>query len=288
MGIPSVEVQADARNWDVSYHYTSAASALNILDQEELWASSILGMNDGVEFRYAADLFRSYVSRDDLLLDGDRLSAQTLDITLSLVDELLAGDVFVFAVCASRQPSDLSQWRAYASERGGGVALHIDLRHSLRPLGKIGRMAQLGWRDVTYVDALAYPKFDSLLRMIRDNLDAPFLSNWVAQTFTPAFALIKSPEFAIEQEVRALCAITPEPELRPEPRYRMGRFGVTSYFPMTFREHTEDGPNPFYDAVCGLTVGPAPGDVAELNYRFLKERLRGKCPVYRSSDIHRM
>jgi Protein of unknown function (DUF2971). len=88
---------------NILYHYTTQKGVLGIVNSSSIWASSILYLNDTLEYSYAFEM---------LLQEAKEYKALYENILRYRRD-----DIFV---CSFSEEKDLlSQWRAYASNASG-------------------------------------------------------------------------------------------------------------------------------------------------------------------------
>jgi hypothetical protein len=104
------------------YHYTTIDAFINIVNEQEIWASNIFYLNDSAEFHLALQLARELLKAEIDSAPGD-VHAQRLEGVYKSLDEvgshLIKMPAFVWSL--SKKGDDLSQWRAYC--RNGGVAI---------------------------------------------------------------------------------------------------------------------------------------------------------------------
>lgn len=97
------------------YHYTTGSGFLGIIQEKEIWATSIHYMNDSKEFRLAFDIARNIIQdvrknrNDTILLD-------------CILNHLKNGEnVNVCVASFSENKDQLSQWRAYSGDYGFSI-----------------------------------------------------------------------------------------------------------------------------------------------------------------------
>ncbi len=117
------------KRWDVVdreqiYHYTSVDAAFSILNDQVLWSSDVLSMNDCSEFRYAVSIVH-----DVLMSRWNKLPIQVAEYFCPRKLLRIGSTWNMFAACFCSESDLLGQWRAYACD-GQGVA--IGFRQSYR------------------------------------------------------------------------------------------------------------------------------------------------------------
>ncbi|MGE6698513.1 DUF2971 domain-containing protein [Hyphomonas sp. NPDC076900] len=202
-------------------HYTNFASFKSIVENNELWFSSIDRMNDYNEVRHGKRLVQELV-RDD----SSEVSTIVRDLMHSYPNQLAEVDkVFIenslsdpydtFISCWSNcdlvafQHDNLAMWRSYAAD-GNGVAIAIDPK--VIQLGTL-RYSEITFWPVRYETEHEFAhRCAALLRIFRDALVS--LSdeerNLPASIFASAFNELlfflavthKHPGFGIEREWR--------------------------------------------------------------------------------------
>jgi hypothetical protein len=105
------------------FHYTSTQALISIVQNNTLWATNILYMNDFGELHYSRLLI------DDII--RQRMAAETsppvqqffarIHHTIDALTELFD----TYAVCFCEEKNQLAQWREYG-HRGGGYAIGLD------------------------------------------------------------------------------------------------------------------------------------------------------------------
>jgi hypothetical protein len=117
------------------YHYTNAAAAIGIIQNQEIWASNIRHLNDSSEFvkswQFVAAEVEDLIPKNSLrdLIERERLTnapswlkTGSLGDTLYKVTQNYAP---VFVASFSESQNLLSQWRAYCPH-GDGYSLGFD------------------------------------------------------------------------------------------------------------------------------------------------------------------
>jgi hypothetical protein len=105
------------------YHYTDAGGLKGIIENQEIWFTSYLHLNDPSELRFGMDIASTVLKEF-----GDAQGGPAkffCDVTNDLFRHENVGSAFEFCVASfSRNRDDLGQWRAYASN-GRGYALGL-------------------------------------------------------------------------------------------------------------------------------------------------------------------
>ena len=117
-------------------HYTSAAVALKIIDNKEIWLNNVGNMNDYREVELGKNLLAKTFNKTD---EGKRLKN-----ILSEIDKDLSKNLIVrynkivddldntYAFCLTEHKKDydkygkLSMWRAYAPKNGIAIILNLE------------------------------------------------------------------------------------------------------------------------------------------------------------------
>lgn len=116
-------------------HYTSAAVALKIIDNKEIWLNNVGNMNDYREVELGKNLLAKTFNNTD---EGNRLKDILNQISEKLSEELIIryNSIFssldrTYAFCLTEHKKDydkygkLSMWRAYAPKNGIALILNI-------------------------------------------------------------------------------------------------------------------------------------------------------------------
>lgn len=268
------------------YHYTDVNGVLGILQHDCLWANSVYAMNDRSEFNFAlSSLAAIYANGWDTkrVLEVD--PAESDRRIHEVISHLAYGTGDVYALCASKLPNDLSQWRAYGQSGGFAVKLPTPSYMNLRLLDDKGRGYDLDgcWELVTYgVDESRNKLLALLDYMARDDRTSDILHGLTHAR--QVLATIKSEEFAVEQEVRYV--VSYERFLgRPLPfvSYRSGRYGLTPYVRLGFAEVGQPT-IPMRQVLPAIRVGSGPGDWHHVSMSGLRSLLGGSAVMIRSAS----
>lgn len=220
------------------YHYTSASSALKIIQGKELWASEIHYLNDSSELQHAGTILEQALNTNlprnpDFVKRLKQVAAQFSH----------GGHPAYFVACFSQQEDDLSQWRAYTPP-GAGVALGFDSRR----LARFGD--RLGFRLCKCL--YDHTKQFTIVRKMVDTCHTEWVAQWTAgnkseaescvQAFTSGFlnvaATFKHPAFEGEEEWRLVSAdMRPTMFDGPSPiKLRDSASILVPYIPVPFKD----------------------------------------------------
>lgn len=223
------DLPAGTRLW----HYTSAQGLVGMMTNREVWATESTGLND------VSEITEGFAYIRDWLASRAESVAPFLLRLAQAGGEAFTGAQRMFILCASMEGDDAGQWRLYGGPRAG-YAVELD---SAVPLGVVSRaadpavrgslfrrMGQVASVAPWYAVAYASPERDCLLSDLIDwaeneNTQYEDLANDpshdpdeldscgqdLAEKFVDALAtagaLIKSPGFSGEREVRALVSV---------------------------------------------------------------------------------
>jgi hypothetical protein len=120
---------------ELLWHYTNFQGLQGILQKQQIWASSLLSLNDTTEYEYSVELARQLLSevrqRSVARYPLTRLGVEFLKNSGLKIISLEASRTFV--ACFSKSRDDLSQWRAYGGTPGFSIGFD---RSSLNRLAK--------------------------------------------------------------------------------------------------------------------------------------------------------
>ena len=257
---------------DYLYHYTTLDAFVNIVKEQEIWASNIFYMNDTHEFHWAVELARDLLKTE---MDNESVeNKDTLELMYAELSKVKPGDITlsVFACSFSEDGDDLNQWRAYCPN--GGVSIGFP-RQDLNDIAET--QPGTGFVRCVYDENEQRSLIrEAISRAVEAKPGGGIASKilpeerpqWCAVflQFLLAEKPIKDPTFEGEREWRWIQF--PEPGIRrePEPKEKDAEI-VTD--PVGFR--TRDGLiipywkfklNPYNDMKiwrnCQITVGPNP------------------------------
>ncbi len=120
-------MQVSNKDPDVLYHYTTMKGLIGILESKELWATNILYLNDGSEFKYTFDLFTNEITKyplNSIDLKGVQKDkfflyfADYAELYNTIYEEYSKiKQYYVFSL--SQEEDLLSQWRGYCGNEKG-------------------------------------------------------------------------------------------------------------------------------------------------------------------------
>lgn len=242
------------------YHYTSPGGLIGILQNGELWASSIHHLNDSSEMDYAFQLLKTRLKDRNVQMDEGR--GELFKAFERWIDSIKSVNVFIGSF--SQRPNLLSQWRAYCPP-GGGYSIGFSYE-DLRP-----HLERQGFRLIKCIYsaqdqlALVDKYIDWTLKEIEaKNFDVTpqdELSAWlqlakpassVAAKFLPIASALKDPAFEEECEWRIVSQVRKYTDA--EVYFRPGASFVVPYF--KFKLTSIEAPISFRDIYVGPTPHP--------------------------------
>ena len=234
------------------YHYTSAAGLIGIAQSSSIWATSHFHLNDSTEHQIALTFL------DEALASSDLPAKQQVAFRL-----LLKESAVPFYITSFSENGDLlSQWRAYC-EYGVGYSIGFSPQN---PLFSPGRS-----NPFTLIKCL-YKEIDQrrLARALVSTFDEQYWSTtpedqpdipskfraWVANSqwmhcLAVFISMCKHAGFEAEAEWRLVSRYPTRSRFLRDLKYRSGRFGLVSYFPIPL--HTERKKMRF----DFITIGPS-------------------------------
>lgn len=196
-------------------HYTSAATALSILKNKEIWMRNTRCMNDFSEVRYGIELFTRFCQMTeeyDLLKKAWGKKAGIFEEAFS--SAIQAFDEWsnsTYICCFSEHEAEedqfgrLSMWRGYGTDCGGAMVL--------RPDSFVAENSdfQIRTSSVEYLDSEQFytqlyelgvrvEREKAFIEMLPDNV----ISEWVMRIIKFAVVSIKHPGFKEEKEWRVI------------------------------------------------------------------------------------
>src|SRR5271165_2462927 len=114
------------------YHYTDAAGLKGIVENQEVWFTSLFHLNDPSELRHGVDCAVEELRgrRAVALQQGDDFTQTVCDEIERLVTHDPRSDLGFFVASFSRASDDLGQWRGYGDDgRGFAVGFAPRLFH---------------------------------------------------------------------------------------------------------------------------------------------------------------
>lgn len=197
------------------WHYTSGSALVAIVQGQRLYATQVSCLNDSMEVRYSAGLFREALSREALQYAPDSSEGRFLSLALEFFAEEPSFpnnlQIPYVVTCFTALRDDLSQWRAYGGgENGFAIGFRISDLYGL-PNTMIGRVCYYNPEQhgsLTQEMAQVTVSFfqDGAKGLAGDELKSwtvNFLRFW-DQCITQVAPLIKDPGFKSEDEIRLI------------------------------------------------------------------------------------
>lgn len=212
------------------YHYTSAGGLISIFEHKEIWATSVMHLNDSQEFRHGFDAMLEGLR--ERMEDG-ACAPEQRDLLETTYREWKTPGVNtrerMCVVCFSTNGDQLSQWRAYSN---GGEGYSIGFR--LNDLAYAMKVSSFRLVKCVYDEGekrtLAQALLDYLFRCWKasERLDLPgslHLLDRAMQRVLVGILAMKDEGFKEEQEWRLVGRHSEATPLK----FRAGRFGVVPY-----------------------------------------------------------
>jgi hypothetical protein len=137
------------------YQYTDAAGLKGIIENQEIWFSSLFHLNDPSELRHGVECAVAEMReiRAIAVRDGDTFIQSVCDQIERLVTHDPRGDLGFFVASFSRAPDDLGQWRGYGDDgRGFAVGFAPRLFHVTETVDPSTPESNVFVAPVTYGD----------------------------------------------------------------------------------------------------------------------------------------
>lgn len=276
------------------WHYTDPAGAAGILTAGEIWASSVLVLNDAQELEYGLKVIANVVE--------DAISSACLRWRKYLEDLKKAIQIYLpkggsFVACASLVEDSLSQWRSYGGQ-GAGYALALDVGESLAVVGRgenaytgaIRRsVSTSGWMPVLYDPDEQRSHANEMLAYALVLIDSGSSAEDFVPEFIKAALCMKHPAFRDEREARYV--VTSDVDWVT--RFRGGPFGVTPYLGLTnvpasgqslYVEEVVSTPSRVPLAAIRVAPGPSSGAAQAGVEHLLRASGQGSVPVLTDSS----
>uniref|UniRef100_UPI0040270DC7 DUF2971 domain-containing protein n=1 Tax=Dialister sp. TaxID=1955814 RepID=UPI0040270DC7 len=204
-----------AENNQKLVHYTSAATALSILKNKEIWMRNTRCMNDFSEVRYGIELFTRFCQKPekyDLLKKAWGKKAGVFEEAFfSAVEAFDEWSNSTYICCFSEQEAEedqlgrLSMWRGYGTDCGVAMVLRLN---SFLPQNNDFQIY------TTPVEYLTEKGFDDYLIEFGQRIEAEksfiealtdrVIEEWTANMIKAAVVSIKHPGFKEEREWRVI------------------------------------------------------------------------------------
>ncbi len=223
------------------YHYTDAVGLKGIVENQQIWFTHYLHLNDPGEWRYGMDIVRAILSE---IAGADpcprRLFCKCVEDVFR--PENFHSTIEFYLASFSRESDDLGQWRAYGADGRGfalGLASHlfqVEVKADRKPHENVF-VSPVVYGD-TETTKLARPAIDRAVSIVeqvsRDapemmadkSVGRPFLreltNHLISGVLIPACLVAKHPAYAHEREVRLMivgldAALKPYVETRTRP-----------------------------------------------------------------------
>lgn len=208
------------------YHYTDLAGLHGILNNNDLWLTHSLYLNDAEEMVHGTTVAKQVISQALLNQNHD------LDYLQELA-RLTSNEDGVYICCFCEKDNLLSQWRGYGAN-GSGVSLQFAPKEFSEVSGPDNAQGLLRFWKVFYDPAT---QEDIILQAIKhyspneqqnagqSAVDLARKAADAVRFFIPTF---KNPDFEEEDEWRLI--FTPAPGTRVRPRFRVSRNMLVPYY----------------------------------------------------------
>ena len=250
------EIPEAAGNNQLVYHYTTISGLLGIIEKKEIWATDVWYMNDAVEATYALETTRSYLDSKRQDPGDGQLIAKAAFQQMRQIPSKPANNARSYIACFSRNPDQLSQWRAYGSSRGFSIGFHIGALRAIA--GDLHANANANLREVIY-------KEETQVAMLEDKFNAT-LSTFATPT-SETDALPAAMSFIAEAGLLAPTFKHVAFEEEAEVRLHLYQYTADTAAPLKFRE-SADGLIPYVklpltsanvlasNVIKGIVIGP--------------------------------
>lgn len=229
---------------EIFYHYTSLDACLSIVRYKAVWATDYRFLNDRGELRDSVEKFTSKCPKE---------------VYAGIQTALLwhTEHYFHCVLSLSKSPKILSQWRAYANDAQG-----VALGFSKQFLSKAGlQLFSCVYEDQEKYFEMLLQKHESTLVRASEALAELKAINafweWVDENREPFdhlvndLLVIKNPNFAEEQEVRAIQSVDQQ-----EISFRVARGLLVPYVEKPYWNVEHDGNSGSFLALREIWMGP--------------------------------
>jgi hypothetical protein len=213
------------------YHYTNSSSLIRILEDNEVWATNAVFLNDQNEIRHAAVILSracDTVIGDEEFASEDPSQLLLATTAMRRVLNHLHDYIEAYVTCFCSEGDLLSQWRGYGE--GDGLSIGFDSAELSR-VAKATPGIVAGLVQVTYDEEQQYAELYELAKrwtrmflscLRRDSRTKPHVEAMLfAQCFAWLAATFKHPAFAEEKEWRLVYVRLRLPELLPEESFKL-------------------------------------------------------------------
>lgn len=239
----------------IIYHYTNTHVLKSIFENNELWASDILYMNDAQELIYAKEaaeeVLQSIIikmgpseSTDDIV----HSKVSTLQSILLELEKLGTKKYLyqrVYAACFCENGDLLSQWRAYGGSGGYAIGFRSEVLSKCDSL--LSENTPISLEKVIYGLDNARPLFEELINVVATTPTGhPGVQGYhqFGTEVIPRLAKVKNPAFKEEAEWR-LSAIGEDSR---NVSFREAAIGLVPYIKYSLPK----------DAIAEIIIGPGP------------------------------
>ncbi len=240
------------------YHYTDQKGLLGVIKNAELWATSIVHLNDATENNL---MFNSLLQEASARLESlnepiKEIFESTIVKMLLQLKNLYQNDHSCFVTSFSPDPDKLSQWRGYCTNGQGysiGFNQHF-LKEQLQQNEISNKLVPCRYLNESEIKA----EIDKFVEII--NRTPPIgttfpLDHELRDNFAWLIELapvLKHPGFIEENEMRAGFFVDLATEEKIE--FREGKFGITPYIKIQLLEDRDR----MNDLIKDVYVGPSP------------------------------
>jgi len=211
----------------IIYHYTDINGLLGLIVTGEIWATHVSRLNDASEYHHGIKVVADCVP--------NAMPTSSKPLVDKILSEFKRVDTYVASY--STKHDLLSQWRSYSGGKAGycfGLATDgIATLDASTPL----------LEPVIYKDSLAQQVISKMVNRVDEYLrnnqfgevEVGFLLGMVGRTLANLACTIKHPKFEEENEYRQFYQ-PGATSLQLEKKFRSGRFGLTPYVEVPFKE----------------------------------------------------
>jgi hypothetical protein len=265
---------------DILYHYCPARAFHSIIQNKEIWLSSLSLSND---YKEGLVFYEKIISmlRGDADIDTDKK-----EFILNAFDKLRS-EYDSFAFCLSQKKDMLSQWRGYADD-GCGFSIGFAINELKKLLStKESEDLNAVLRNVIYdqskADKVTYSAFNRIKEVIlRDadniiagvDLSAFKLNIFIEICRFEAF-LLKNKAFEEEEESRLICN-RKNADINHGLKYRESKSKIIPYYTLSLGENNEN-------CIHEVYIGPKNKTPVHIVHDFLRLRNFSSAVVYQSS-----
>jgi hypothetical protein len=252
------------------WHYTRDFNGLKGILGGELWASSLLYLNDTEEFRYGVRVALNTIK--PMFDNSEHLNRVWTSVEDFLLNRYKADDLF--SISFSTEDDDLSQWRAYSGS-GPSFSLGFEPKKlESQAIGYLFQLYEVRYRELLNEEDVTEELQEEVYRLddAASAKDAHTSPEEFAREQGPIFARAimqiapryKHPKFAAEKEwrlIRRMPVLTPRPWLPRQ--FRVSGSLVVPYVAMPLHVPQSEaavyaGEEHVATSVSAITIGPSP------------------------------